>query len=514
MTAFHLGLLPNNCYRYTEELLALESISLPTTFTSVSGFIPSQEWEPYLRSHPDQALAAFLRRGFTTGFRIGFDHSRRLKPAKRNLPSVRENPSVVESYIKDELASGKLRQALHGEDVHISPIGIIPKRSQPGKFRLIVDLSSPRGSSVNDGISPSLCSLQYATVAQAADMVRALGRGSLMAKIDLRSAYRMVPVHPRDQLLLGIEWDGSVYVDQALPFGLRSAPKIFTAVADGLAWALECEGIVDSLHYLDDFLFCAPPSSPACLQALNTAIPLCGRLGLPVADNKVEGPATRITFLGIQIDSEEQSLSLPQPKLARLKEIIRSWQGKRSATKHQLQELLGHVHLNHAASVVRPGRSFLRSVIEAMKRPRQAHHKTRLDLSCRADLAWWAVYLSDWNGTSFLPSTIPSATVISDASGSWGCGALNSQTGEWFQIQWPGSWLPVNIAIKEMVPVVVATAIWGTHWFRSLTHFRSDNMAVVAALNSRSANHPHLSHLLRCLFFFEAHLTLNIQQGT
>lgn len=95
----------------------------------------------------------------------------------------------------------------------------------------------------------------------------------------------------------------------SLPFGLRSAPKIFTAVADGLAWALACEGIENSLHYLDDFYFCGPASSLICVRALESAIPLCGRLGLPVAPNKVEDSSTSLTFLGILIDSESHGVS-------------------------------------------------------------------------------------------------------------------------------------------------------------------------------------------------------------
>lgn len=69
-----------------------------------------------------------------------------------------------------------------------------------------------------------------------------------MPKLDLKAAYRMVPVHPDDQPLLGIMWQGETNVDQALPFGLRSAPKIFTAVADGLEWAMRQEGIKHSLY--------------------------------------------------------------------------------------------------------------------------------------------------------------------------------------------------------------------------------------------------------------------------
>lgn len=86
--------------------------------------------------------------------------------------------------------------------IHVSAIGLIPKPHQPGRFRLIVDLSAPEGGSVNDGVSPALCSLQYASVVQAAQMVKQLGRGAVMAKLDLKSAYRMVPVHSEDRSLL------------------------------------------------------------------------------------------------------------------------------------------------------------------------------------------------------------------------------------------------------------------------------------------------------------------------
>ena len=93
--------------------------------------------------------------------------------------------------------------------------------------------------------------------ADAARRVVECGQGALLAKLDLKLAYRMVPVHPDDSPLLGITWKGSTYIDKVLPFGLRSAPIIFSAVADGLAWALFAEGVEYSIHYLDDFLFAA-----------------------------------------------------------------------------------------------------------------------------------------------------------------------------------------------------------------------------------------------------------------
>ena len=94
------------------------------------------------------------------------------------------------------------------------------------------------GASINDGICSDLTSLTYPGVEDAIALISSTGRGALMAKLDLTAAYRHVPVHLDDQALLAIRWDGARYLDTALPFGLCSAPKIFTAMADGLSWCM------------------------------------------------------------------------------------------------------------------------------------------------------------------------------------------------------------------------------------------------------------------------------------
>ena len=109
-----------------------------------------------------------------------------------------------------------------------------------------------------------------------------------MAKLDLKSAYRMVLVRSADQHLLKIEWGRSVYSDCTLPFGLCSAPKLFTVVADKLAWEMSREGIIDVIRFLDVFFLRS--------SALHTALSLCEHLGFPVAPDKVEGPSTVLTF--------------------------------------------------------------------------------------------------------------------------------------------------------------------------------------------------------------------------
>ena len=197
------------------------------------------------------------------GFRVGFNPTSPLRSVTSNLPSARRQAEIVSKTIAAEVAAGRMDIAPSLAETHTNPIGLIPKPHQPNKFRLIVDLSAPSDFSVNDGIDPSLCSLEYATVDQAARLTRGAGPGALMSQLDLSSAYRRVPVHADDHHLLGVEWQGMVYRDKTLPFGLRSAPKLFTALADGLAWAMACRGIRDFLHYLNDFSFV--PLPPQCL---------------------------------------------------------------------------------------------------------------------------------------------------------------------------------------------------------------------------------------------------------
>ena len=129
------------------------------------------------------------------------------------------------------------------------------------KWRLITDQSFPPGQSVNDGIDPALCSLAYTTVDQVAEVVARLGTAALLAKVDIESAYRLIPVHPQDRPLQAVCWEGQVFIDPMFPFGLRSAPKIFNAVADALNWLLHQRGIPHVLHYLDDFIIISPPHS-------------------------------------------------------------------------------------------------------------------------------------------------------------------------------------------------------------------------------------------------------------
>ena len=56
--------------------------------------------------------------------------------------------------------------------------------------------------------------------------------------MDVKEAFRNIPIHPDDRPLLAMGWNNKIFVDKYLPFGLRSAPIIFSAVADALQWII------------------------------------------------------------------------------------------------------------------------------------------------------------------------------------------------------------------------------------------------------------------------------------
>ncbi len=342
------------------------------------------------------------------------------------------------------------------------------------------------------------------SVHDVANTAVALGKGSQIAKIDIKSAYRLVPVLPQDRIWLGMQWKDQVYVDGMLPFGLRSAPKIFNALADALEWIIVKEGVDHIFHYLDDFAVVGPPNSKACQRYLDILTRTCRELGVPLAPEKQEGPSTTLIFLGIEIDTVRQELRLPRAKLEWLVELIRDWAGKRSCTRHELESLVGT--LQHACTVIiPPGRAFMRRIISLLSIAKQNHHHIRLNKEFKSDIRWWQLFASHWNGSALIVDDSSGwLELTSDASGNWGCGAWHQS--RWFQLAWDDKSRLLQIAVKELIPIVIATVVWGNEqWKGKHIRARCDNQAVVAVINSRYSKEPAIMQMLRCLFFIEAH---------
>ena len=150
-------------------------------------------------SPPGQTVCEIHPAGIVSGH-IGFSYSsHRLRHRGHNhLPSL-ANVDIVSDQVRAEVQSALLLVPLPSvvvKYIHVSLIGLAPKVHNTGRWRRIVDLSSPGPNSVNHGIPEDRCSWRYASMVDALHLIRTVGLEYQLLKMDLKDAYKVVPVHP------------------------------------------------------------------------------------------------------------------------------------------------------------------------------------------------------------------------------------------------------------------------------------------------------------------------------
>ena len=124
----------------------LKARVVPDEVGVVSSPLVANEWEVVLAGHPDREFAEFVVQGLREGFRIGFDYRRHLgKKTPKNMRSASEHPHPIDRYVREELRKGRLIRLSGAPPLRVSRVGVIPKPHQPGKWRMITDLSFPKG---------------------------------------------------------------------------------------------------------------------------------------------------------------------------------------------------------------------------------------------------------------------------------------------------------------------------------------------------------------------------------
>lgn len=455
----------------------------------------------YLKGY-NNVTSDYLIRGFLHGFSIRYFGSL-LAIRSPNLKSAMDNPTSVNDKLSKELAAGRIVGPFDSppfETFRVSPLGIVPKKL-PGEFRLIHHLSYPEGLSVNDGIPKELATVRYATVDDAVRLIKAIGKGCFLAKTDIKSAFRIIPVAPRDFPQLGMEWQGKFFFDKCLPMGCSSSCNIFETFSTALEWiAKDTLRASSVLHILDDFLFIAP-SEAKCQVDLC----VCRRIGVPIADEKTMGPTNALQFAGITLDTALMEARLPEDKLAKCRTQLADFCSRKSVTLKELQSLIGLP--NFACCVVVPGRAFLRRLIDLTRGIRKPTHHVRLTKECKNDLNVWLEFLSVYNGKSFFLgsrwATSKNLNLFTDAAGSLGYAAIFGK--HWCFGEWPSAWKQFNITILEFFPIVLAIEIWGPLMRDKCIVFFSDNQAVVEIINrqtSKDRSGTLFSALLNTIFCF------------
>lgn len=486
--------------------------SVPTNFFPISLFVhtPVKVWvlNKFLLSHPNRDLVDFIISGFTYGFRLGCSQNTPLTSATRNNKSAYTYENLVDEAILKELNRGHTVGPFDFkplDNLHCSPLGAAPKKD--GTVRVVLDLSSPRGFSVNDRISKEDFSVQYSSFDEAVNLIKSLGPNCYMAKLDIKHAFRLCPVHADDWHLLGYLWKNRYYFDVVLPFGGRSSPFIFNNFADLLTWILIVIILVTNLkHYLDDFIT-AHCTKSQCQYVVDAIIHTFSLIGVPLAEDKIIGPVQVITYLGIEIDTINLVLRLPHQKFCNLMSELREWNGRKKCKKRDLLSLIGS--LSFACKVVKSGRIFLRRLIDLSTTVDRLHHHIDISAEARKDIEWWLEFLPPWNGVAlFHTNTILSSKVdlSTDASG---VGLGGYYNGQWFSLPFQSK-RTYSISFLELLAIVIATFCWGEGWTDNEVVLGTDNEAIVQIWHTGSCKCKDIMTLIRHLFFFTAQRNINL----
>ncbi|XP_077997369.1 uncharacterized protein LOC144450599 [Glandiceps talaboti] len=258
-------------------------------------------------------------------------------------------------------------------------------------------------------------------------------------------------------------------------------------------------------HYLDDYFTAGHPNTDQCNTNLQGMLLACHELGFPVNPNKVTSPSTIMEFLGITLDTENMEARVSQDRINEITEELHTWTQKTKASKREILSLIGK--LSFITCVCRPGRTFLRRLIDTSKKLKHLHHKIRLTKAFKLDLQWWLDYLPTWNGVSMFYDSYWTNNVdlhlYTDASDiGYGCVYGKQTLNGKFTDEIPG-YTPKTHSInwRELYAIVRAADTWGSNFAGYKILFHCDNSSVVAMIRSGSSRNEKCASLLRKLFY-------------
>lgn len=381
-------------------------------------------WDSLLHSYHDREICLFFRFGWP----VGFHASSPPVTVDSNHQSALQHLEAVEKFVAVELTHGALVGPFSSPPFspwyRCSPLMTRPKRETNDR-RVIVDLSYPKGSAVNDGIDNLAyfgTDISY-TLPSIGDLVQHLishGRGALVWKADLARAYRQLRVDPLDSPLLVLKVRSKYYIDRCPSFGCRTSSTACQRMSNAVVYLMAQAGHT-ILAYLDDFTSCH--GNPAKAWAsYNSFLNLAKGLGLILAEHKCVSPSTTIQWLGYAIDTNLMTVAVPFEKLRDLLLECKAWSVKKRASKCMIQALAGR--MLYVSNCIRPARRFTTRVLATL-RAMGDREWTTLSPQFHADVAWFYNYAAQENGVFYYVPPKKEVALECDSSllGAGGVGA-------------------------------------------------------------------------------------------
>ena len=251
----------------------------------------------------DQQLFDILEYGFP----LDFERKCSLNSVEENHTSANENMSHISKCLKEELTYEAILGPFDEKpiDMHISPLLVRDKQNSTAK-RKIMDLSWPKGASVNNGIAKDIYlrtyyDLKFPSVDLIMNSLQNLGPSAQMFKIDISRDFRHIKVDPGDIDLLGTKFQNKYFLDRSLAFEFHHGSLIFQRCTDAIRYIMAEHGYPLLFNYIDNLIYTSLPSQmDACFTFLKN---LLTELDLEISTKKLVPPSTSVTCLGTLIDS-------------------------------------------------------------------------------------------------------------------------------------------------------------------------------------------------------------------
>ena len=273
-----------------------------------------------------------------------------------------------------------------------------------------------------------------------------------MAKADIAEAYRLVPVHPSCYNLLGFKLKEEFFYDRCLPMGACSACKIFERFSSALLFILtSVYKVKHVVKLLDDFLFIGE-TEKQCLYGLSSFKNLCTLVNVPLAVKKTVEPSRNVTFLGINLDTDSGTASIPLEKISSYAASLQEFLERDECTLRELKSLIGK--LQFTCCIITTGRCFLRRLHDKTVGKSSPSSKILLDSETKEDLKTWQLFLSKFNGRNLLAfSNVWSSSELHMFSDSSKSGYGASFKTKFFYGDFPMSWTSLDIQVLELFPI-------------------------------------------------------------
>lgn len=467
-----------------------------------------------MRGEPDANLAELeeIERHITHGITLPL-LTEPVRASFHNTQPVEQHEAAVRQRLDEYISFGAV-VALSADadlsDMHIQPLHVIIKDGR--KPRLVIDLSC----NLNDHLQHDF--LHYSTVD---DAVEASTPGCWYGKLDLSNCFLSFPLHPSVHRYFCFRFQGVVYQFTHMPFGLSTAPRVCTQLLSVVNYALAKAGVRD-ICYLDDFFLIGCSQADTARQ-LTTAQSVIASFGLLVNPEKTEGPSQRLAFLGVQLDSVAQTVSCTPARVAELTTLLRMLRQQRVITRKHAESLIGK--LSFAAKVLPGARPFMRRMLDAVRacKSRRGSTPIHIDPGFRADLRFWLLHFSSWNGRQQWRSSRASPFVFASDASLQGFGfyleSAPTPLGTVDSSAWPqhlrvgstfsGTYSPAHahlhqshtqIAWCELLAVVACAATYAPRLTGQSMLFYVDNATDVHIINRQATRSKAIAPLLRQLY--------------